>query len=47
VRQELGLCEHCTLDTYCHVVEYPSGRKYSTALFHDAVKPAWEIDQLV
>lgn len=38
-----GLCEHCTMGPHCHVIEYGTGRKYCTVLFHDAVKPKWRM----
>jgi len=41
-----GLCEHCTMDTHCHIID-PSGRKYCPVLFHDAVKPPWRLEDLV
>jgi hypothetical protein len=47
VREQLGLCHDCQVAYQCHVIEHPTGRKYCPVLFHDAVKPAWRIEDLV
>jgi hypothetical protein len=44
---ELGLCAPCELASRCHVIEQPSGRKYCSVLFHDVVRPAWKLKELV
>ncbi len=43
----LGICEHCTFDHRCHVIEAGTGRKYCPVLFHDAIKPSWSLAELV
>ena len=45
VREELGLCDDCPLDSTCHVIR-DDGTKYCIALFHDAFKPKWKIKDL-
>jgi len=42
---DLGLCEHCTLNNSCHVIGI-GGTKYCIVLFHDAFKPKWKIKDL-
>lgn len=44
---ELGLCAPCELTSHCHVIEQPSGRKYCPVLFHDVVRPAWKLKELL
>lgn len=43
---DLGLCEHCDLDHFCHPID-ETGRKYCTVLFHDAIKPDWKLKDLI
>lgn len=47
VAEDLGLCEHCEMGTHCHPIEWPSGRKFCTILFHDVVKPSWKFSRVL
>lgn len=49
VPEQLDLCEHCDLDTHCHVMEDINeftSRKLCPVLFHDVVKPRWKLSEL-
>lgn len=39
-------CSHCDMDWRCHP-HNEHGKKYCTILFHDAVKPKWELEEVV
>lgn len=41
--EEMHLCRECCMDSRCHVIG-PSGVKYCTVLFHDAVRPTWRLE---
>ena len=47
VGDKLGICKGCEIASKCHVIEYGTGKKYCPVLFHDVVKPSWEVKQLV
>jgi len=43
-----GMCKQCPWHgCICHVIEAGSGRKFCPVLFHDAVRPAWKIEDIV
>jgi hypothetical protein len=44
---EEGLCRGCELSYRAHPIEDGTGRKFCTALLHDALRPAWRIEDLV
>jgi hypothetical protein len=49
---DAGLCEHCTMACHPHVMQpVPEKDGYyrhlCTVLFHDAVKPAWRMEDVV
>ena len=44
---DIGLCDGCTMAWHCHVIEPDTGEKYCTILFHDVVKPTWEMSKVV
>jgi len=49
VPEKLGLCEHCDLDTVCHVMEdigELTSRKLCPILFYDVVRPRWKLSDL-
>jgi len=47
VGDKLDLCTGCETASKCHVIEEGTGKKYCPILFHDVVKPDWEVEQLV
>lgn len=51
VEEELDLCKLCDVEgARCHVIqEDPEhrGRKLCPILFHDAVQPAWRVEDIV
>ncbi len=49
VPKKLGMCDHCNLDTCCHVMENIdefTSRKLCPVLFYDVVKPRWKLSEL-
>jgi len=47
--QDNGLCEHCTFDTHCHVMEATergTWRHLCPVLFHDVLKPKWRLEDV-
>ena len=51
---DLGLCEHCTMDCHPHVMQPVPGREREgvyrhlcTVMFHDAVQPAWRMEDVL